>query len=614
MARGMRLAVMVVSATALLATPASALAQTAPDAVPGELIVRYESSVDASEREAVRDEVGAELEQPLPVRGLELVELDRGLSLAAAESRFERQDGVLYAEPNYYRRAEATANDRLFGQLWGLDNTGQSVLGIAGTPDADVDAPEAWGLTTGWQGVKVAIVDTGVGYDNPDIAPNVWSNSLEAGGSSGVDDDGNGQIDDVRGYDFANGDTDPRDQNGHGTHVAGTIGGRGNDGYGVAGVAWDVTLIPVQVLGADGSGSVANVIRGYEYARRSGAKVVNASLGGSQSTQAERDAIAAAPSVLFVVAAGNDGRSNETTPQYPCNYPAANLVCVAASDQSDALAGFSNFGTTAVDLAAPGKSTLSAYARCADVTFPYSQAYLDGTSMATPHVAGAAALVLSRYRSAPVSELRERLLSSVDSKPALSGKTVTGGRLNANRALTYGSASTSTPATTQGLRAAPQAVPEPDCLAAAAPQAEPAPAPSPAPVTAPTPVAPPAPAGALVDVTTPRLSVSVARGQTLRRVISGGVRSLVRCSEACRISTRALVDARTARRLGLKPLVGRGAGGLSSAGGRKVAVRLTRTARRRLARARRVTLTLRTQGIDRAGNARTVTSRVRLAR
>ena len=614
MARAVRLTAMVASAMALLVTPASALAQApAPDAVPGELIVRFKSSVGESQRENVRDRVGADLEERLPVKGLELVDLDAGVSLAAAERAFERQSGVLYAEPNYYRRAEAAASDALFGQLWGLDNTGQSVRGFAGSVDADIDAPEAWGLTTGHPGVKVAIVDTGVAYDHPDLAPNVWTNTLEASGLSGVDDDGNGQKDDVRGYDFANGDSDPRDQNGHGTHVAGTVGGRGNDGYGVAGVAWDVTLIPVQVLGADGSGSVSNVIKGYEYAARSGAKVVNASLGGSQLTQAERDTIAATTGVLFVVAAGNDGRSNDVTPQYPCNYGSANLICVAASDQSDGLPSFSNFGATSVDLAAPGKSTLSSYARCADLSFPYSQAYLSGTSMATPHVAGAAALVLSRYRTATVSQLRERLLASVDSKAALAGKTATGGRLNANRALTYSSVATVSPVTAQEARPAPQAVAEPDCLAAPAPQAPPATPATPASVTVPPPVAPPAPA-ARVDATTPRLSVSVARGQTLRRVISGGVQSRVRCSEACRISTRALVDARTARRLKLTPIVGRGMTGLPSAGGKTVAVKLTSAAKRRLARARLVTLTLRTVGVNRAGNARTVTSRVRLKR
>ena len=600
MARAARLTAMVTSAMALLLAPASALAQEpAPDAVPGELIVRFKSSVDASQREDVRDEVGADLQERLPVTGLELVDLEAGLSVKSAETRFERQSGVLYAEPNYYRRAEAApANDTLFGQLWGLDNTGQAVRGTGGTADADIDAPEAWQLTTGSAGVKVAVVDTGVAYDHPDLAENSWSNTGETrpGTRANVDDDANGKVDDVRGWDFAGGDNDPRDGNGHGTHVAGTIGARGNDGYGVSGVSQRVTLMPVQVLGANGSGTVANVIAGYQYAVRNGARVVNASLGSSSPSTAERDMIAASSTTLFVVAAGNDG--TEASSQYPCNYPLANVVCVGATDQDDGLATFSNYGWTSVDLAAPGRSTLSAYPAA---VFPNSDhAYLSGTSMATPHVAGAAALILALDATTTVPVLRQRLLNSVDAKPCLTGRTVTGGRLNVHAAL--GALRDGPPQAASGACPSPTAAP-----------AE-VPPPAPAPPSTPAPVAPPAPATISVDARTPQVSVSVARGQTLRRVIAGGVRSRVRCSEACRISTSALVDARTARRLKLTSLVGRGMTGLPSAGGKTVAVKLTSAAKRRLARARLVTLTLRTRGTDRAGNARTVTRTVKLKR
>ena len=601
MARAARLTAMVTSAMALLLAPASALAQEpAPDAVPGELIVRFKSSVDASQREDVRDKVGADLEQRLPVTGLELVDLEAGLSVKSAEASFERQSGVLYAEPNYYRRAEAApVNDTLFGQLWGLDNTGQGVRGVGGTADADIDAPEAWQLTTGSAGVKVAVVDTGVAYDHPDLALNSWTNPGETGPGkrANVDDDSNGQVDDVRGWDFAGGDDDPRDGNGHGTHVAGTIGARGNDGYGVSGVSHRVTLMPVQVLGANGSGTVANVIAGYQYAVRNGARVVNASLGSSSPSTAERDMIAASSTTLFVVAAGNDG--TEASSQYPCNYPLANVICVGASDQDDGLATFSNYGWTSVDLAAPGRSTLSAHPAA---VFPSSDhAYLSGTSMATPHVAGAAALILALDVTTTVPVLRQRLLNSVDAKPCLTGRTVTGGRLNVHAAL--GAPRASPPPAASGACPAPAPVVPAEL-----------PPPAPAPPTTPAPVTPPAPATIHVDARTPQVSVSVARGQTLRRVISGGVQSRVRCSEACRISTRALVDARTARRLKLTPVVGRGMTGLPSAGGKTVSVKLTSAAKRRLARARLVTLTLRTRGVDRAGNARTVTSRVKLKR
>ena len=602
MARAARLTAVVASAMALLLAPASAHAQApAPDAVPGELIVRFKSSVGSSQREDVRDRVGADLEERLPVTGLELVDLDAGLSLAAAESSFERHSSVLYAEPNYYRRAAAApVNDTRFGQLWGLENTGQDVLGAGGTADADIDAPEAWQLTTGSSSVKVAVVDTGVAHDHPDLAVNSWTNLGEtsAGKRANVDDDLNGKVDDFRGWDFAGNDSDPRDDNGHGTHVAGTIGARGDDGYGVTGVSQRVTLIPVKVLGANGSGTVADVIEGYEYAVRNGARVVNASLGSSSSSTAERDMIAASSATLFVVAAGNDGRSASS--QYPCSYPLANVICVGASDQDDRLASFSNYGSTSVDLAAPGRSTLSAYPT---TVFPNSpHAYLSGTSMATPHVAGAAALILARSATTTVTVLRQRLLNSVDAKPCLTGRTSTGGRLNVHAAL--GVPSASPPPAAAGVCPTPAPV-----------RPAGAPPPAPAAITTPAPVAPPtSPSPTRVDATTPQVSVSVASGQTLRRVISGGVHSRVRCSEACTVLTSALVDARTARRLRLVPLVGRGMARLSSAGRRTVAVKLTGAAKRRLARARLVTLTLRTRGVDRAGNARTVTSRVKLRR
>lgn len=623
MARRLRLAATMASAAALFAAigPAPVAAQTpAPDAVPGELIVRFKSTLRESQREAVRNTVGAELEEKLPVKGLELVDLAAGMSVAAAERSFERQSEVLYAEPNFYRHAAATPADPMFGSVWGLNNTGQPVLGRRGTADADIDAPEAWELTKGSPTVIVAVVDTGVAYDHQDLAPNVWTNPGESGAareSNGRDDDGNGRVDDVRGWDFAGKDNDPRDGNGHGTHVAGTIGARGDDGYGVSGVAWDTSLMPVQVLGANGSGSVADVVAGYAYAAQNGADVVNASLGGSSSTQAEREAIQDAPDTLFVVAAGNDGRSNEDVPQYPCNYSLANVICVAATNSDDELASFSNFGSTSVDLAAPGDSTLSSYPRCVDATFPYSHAYLSGTSMATPHVAGAAALVLSRSRTATLPQVRERLLASVDPIAALATKTVTGGRLNAHAALVHVSPTTLGLFTADPPRGSQVPVAEPSCPVTPSSPAilQPAAAPvmAPAPPPAPSPSVPSVatPGG---DVFSPQLSVSLRARQRLSRVLAVGLQPVVRCSEACRISTDVLVDRPTARRLAVTSVIGRASAGLSRAGGRKVAVRLTSAAKRRLARVHLVTLTLRTRGVDRAGNARTVTKRLSLRR
>jgi subtilisin family serine protease len=203
----------------------------------------------------------------------------------------------------------------------------------------------------------VAVVDTGVAYDHPDLAANVWSNATET--TNGVDDDGNGYVDDVRGWDWSDDDNDVEDLNGHGTHVAGTIGARANDGTGVTGVASEVSIMPLRVLDAAGSGTTSDIIEAFAYASAAGADVVNASLGGPEYSQAMSDVIAGSPETLFVVAAGNDGSDNQAAPSYPCNYSATNLICVAATDNSDRLASFSNYGSTAVDLGAPGVGILS---------------------------------------------------------------------------------------------------------------------------------------------------------------------------------------------------------------------------------------------------------------
>jgi subtilisin family serine protease len=399
--------------------------------VPGELLVRFRSGVGARAQSSVLGALDATTKRRLPLPGLQLVRIGGRESVPQAVASFERRPQVRYAEPNFIYRIEATPNDPRFGELWGLDNSGQSVNGTTGTPDADIDAPEAWDTTTGSSAVTVAVVDTGVDYDHPDLSPNIRTNPGESGHgkeSNGVDDDGNGYVDDWRGWDFIDSDNDPRDLHHHGTHVAGTIGARGDDGGGVVGVNWQVGLMPVRVLNADGFGTNAGVTAGFAYAGANGAKVVNASLGGSDYSQAMSDAITGAPNTLFVVSAGNDATNNDANPQYPCNYTASNIVCVAATTQSDGLAGFSDYGAGSVDLGAPGKNVLSAY--------PENQfSFLNGTSMASPHVAGAAALLWAQEPGISPGVVKSKLLSSVDPLPALAGKTVSGGRLNVYRAL-----------------------------------------------------------------------------------------------------------------------------------------------------------------------------------
>ena len=361
------------------------IADPSPRFVPGEVLVRFRAGVAPAARNAALGAQNATLVRETLVPGLVLARLDRGQSVPGAVQAFERRSDVLYAEPNLIFRATATPNDPRFasGELWGLHNTGQN----GGTADADIDAPEAWDTTTGSNSVVVAVTDTGVAYDHPDLAPNIWANPGEVPGD-GIDNDGNGRIDDHRGWDFISNDNDPRDFNAHGTHVAGTIGARGNNATGVVGVNWNVRIMPVRVLGTDGFGTLAGIADGFTYAAQEGARVVNASLGaeGGPEPLSMKAAIDAAPNTLFVVAAGNGGAdgigdNNDITPHWPCNHTSANLVCVAATTRTDARSGFSNFGATSVDLGAPGSAIVSTW-------LAFDSRFADGFESATGWVAG----------------------------------------------------------------------------------------------------------------------------------------------------------------------------------------------------------------------------------
>jgi subtilisin family serine protease len=565
----------------------------------GGVVVRFKSGVDAGERAQARDDADVRRKQSLPVSGMEVVKPDAGVSVEASVAALERSNDVAYAEPDVRRTAFATPDDTFFGLEWGLSNGGQTVGGVTGTPDADIDADQAWDTTVGSADVVVGVVDTGLDLGHPDLATNVWSNPGESGAgreSNGVDDDGDGLVDDVTGWDWAAGDNQPLDENGHGTHVSGTIAGRGDDAMGVAGVAWRARLMALRILDATGSGRVSDAIKAYGYAAAHGARIVNASLGGGSFSRAERDAIAAARDVLFVVAAGNEGADNDTTPSYPCDYDLPNVVCVAASDQHDELAGFSNYGATSVDLAAPGVNIASAW--------PGSRwALLDGTSMATPHVAGTAVLALAANPRLDTAGLRAALLSSVDPLPTLAGRLATGGRLNAARAVAA-AAGTPAPDTSLGAQA-----PRPSTPAAPAPTPQTTPA-----STAPAAPAPTAPAAAPAqtvaharapDRIAPGLTVRGPARLTLRRAQTNGVPVTARCSERCTLRLTLVADRATARRLSLtSTILARGEAHTPTAGAMTRVLRLSATARRRFARARTraVRLKLTAQATDPAGN------------
>ncbi|HEU5181159.1 MAG TPA: S8 family serine peptidase [Candidatus Polarisedimenticolia bacterium] len=346
------------------------------------------------------------------------------MTTGEAIARLRKNPHVRYVEPNYIRRIDAVPNDPRYPEMDALNNTGQR-----GRAGADIRAESAWDLTTGSRDVIVAVIDSGMDMSHLDLRDNLWTNEGEIEGN-GLDDDGNGYVDDVHGWDFVNHDNDPSDDQRHGTHVSGIIGAAGNNGIGVTGVCWQVSLMPLKAFNASGDGTDADAIAAIDYAAAMGAKIINASWGGPDFSQSLYDAIAraGAAEVLFVAAADNASSNSDVEPDYPPAFDLPTIVAVAATDYYDGLASFSSYGPTTIDLGAPGYSILS--------TLPgNAYGYLSGTSMAAPHVAGAAALVRAAHPTIDVLGLKQALLRSVDPIPSLAGRLVTGGRLNAFRPI-----------------------------------------------------------------------------------------------------------------------------------------------------------------------------------
>ncbi len=368
------------------------------------------------------------------IPGLTTVELDSHVSVAEALAAYRASPDVLYAEPNYRIQVEQIPDDIDFYELWGLNNTGQT----GGTFGADIDAPEAWDVTTGSGNTIVAVIDTGVDYTHPDLQANMWVNMAELNGTPFVDDDGNGYLDDIHGFDFANNDGDPMDDHNHGTHVAGTIGAVGNNSLGVTGVNWDVQIMAIKFLDAGGGGNLGDAIQAIDYAIANGANISNNSWGFNgafsptlfDAIQNARDA-----GHIFAAAAGNGnfqgiGLNNDITPFYPANFNLDNVVSVAALDHNNALASFSNYGLTTVDLGAPGVGILSTTRNGTYRTF-------NGTSMATPHVAGVIALVWDLHPEWSYQQVIDAVLESAVPTSSLAGRSVSGGRLNASQTVNF---------------------------------------------------------------------------------------------------------------------------------------------------------------------------------
>jgi serine protease len=361
---------------------------------------------------------------------LALLQLEGKHDAKEAVAALSKHPAVEYAEFNWLQHINQIPNDPQFNVLWGLHNTGQSG-GVAG---ADISAAAAWDTSVGSHDVIVGVIDTGVDFTHPDLAANIFVNPGEIAGNN-VDDDANGYIDDVHGINAITGSGNPMDDHDHGTHCSGTIGAAGNDGVGVAGVNWNVSIMGLKFLSAAGSGTTDDAVEAINYAvamKNAGVniRVLSNSWGGGPFSQALEDAISAAndADILFVAAAGNSNTNNDASPHFPSSYDVPNVLAVAATTRTDAKSSFSSFGLTSVDLGAPGTDILSTVAGGGHAIF-------SGTSMATPHVSGAAALMLSVNDTLTADELKQILMDTGDPIPSMANITVSGKRLNVENAL-----------------------------------------------------------------------------------------------------------------------------------------------------------------------------------
>jgi subtilisin family serine protease len=400
-------------------------------AVANEVLVKFHTSGNIAQAE---QEADIDSDEEIGGIGVRLFH-SRSKDVATLLAELKARPDVAYVEPNYIIHADLTPNDPSFSSLWGLQNTGQVIGGQTGTPGADISATSAWDISTGSRANVVAVVDTGIDYNHADLAANVWSAptsfTVTIGGQNITCAAG------THGFNAITNTCDPLDDNNHGSHCSGTIGAVGNNGVGVAGVNWTASIMGAKFLNSSGSGTTANAINAIEFTiqakqvfgANANVRVLSNSWGGGGFSQALLDEInkANTNNMLFVAAAGNNGSNNDSAPFYPASYTAPNVVAVAATDNRDQIASFSNFGATSVDLGAPGVNVLS-------TTIGNTYSFFSGTSMATPHVSGAAALVLS-VCSLDTAALKSNLLNNVDPIPALSGITVTGGRLNVDNAI-----------------------------------------------------------------------------------------------------------------------------------------------------------------------------------
>lgn len=418
--------------------------------VPGEVLLKFKKGTSQIAANSANNKVRATLMKKLQGPSSEIlrVKLPKDASVEDAIDEYMKDPNVEFAEPNYIRTLHATATEYTY--LWGINNTGQLVNNVAGTTDADMDVLNFWTAsgTTGASTIIIAVIDSGVLWSHVDLTNNIYANTVDTTEDT-LDQDANGYTDDIRGWDFVNHDNNPNDDYGHGTHVAGIIAADGSNDKGMTGVMQDAQILPLKACNSSGTCATADVVDAINYAvqRKSvhseNVKIINLSLGGADYSSTEYDAVKGArdAGILVVASAGNSGTNNDTSPVYPASYELANIISVAATDQTDLIATSgvngatfsSNYGATSVDVAAPGINITSTYI-ASGVSSTYS--FQQGTSMAAPHVAGTAGLLWAVNTGWTFTQVRNAILNNVDTKLCLSNLVATNGRVNANQART----------------------------------------------------------------------------------------------------------------------------------------------------------------------------------
>jgi subtilisin family serine protease len=404
--------------------------------VPGEVLVKFYNGGDTMQTEDLMVTLGTEQKTNLTGIGFKHFQLPDGMTVAESMDKLTDDPRIKYVEPNYLFWPTVLPNDPNFGAQWGLRNTGQAVNGQAGRSGMDIKAAGAWDIVRGNSNIVIAVIDTGLDINHGDIRPNLWINRGELGGVSlnnwspnGVDDDNNGFVDDIVGWDFNFNVNDPRDLlSGHGTHVSGIAAAAGNNGAGISGMAWNAKIMPLAVQDYNtGALPVAAIVAALSYAKNMGAHIINMSFGSNQYSRAMEEAINQVNGAVMCAAAGNENSNNDVVPHYPSNFTKNNLIAVAAFNQNGAIANYSNYGATNVDVSAPGSNILS--------TVPGGGfGYLNGSSMACPFVAGLAALIKAKNGTLGAGQIVSRIIRTSVSQ-AGSPKPIAAGRVNALAAV-----------------------------------------------------------------------------------------------------------------------------------------------------------------------------------